>query len=75
MRSLALCAAMAAAIALPACTSTDVLEPSALLGSQEQPQSDFPLQASPSGPATSPGRQVTALVTDVRVQFAPVVGA
>src|SRR5690606_14927307 len=76
MRPLALCAAMAAAFALSACTSTqDVLEPSALLASEAEPQSDFPLAASPSGPAASPETQVTAVVTDVRVQFAPVVGA
>jgi len=67
---------MAAAFALSACTSTqDVLEPSALLASEAEPQSDFPLAASPSGPAASPETQVTAVVTDVRVQFAPVVGA
>lgn len=64
--------AIAALLAVSACTSTqDVLEPSALLS-----QSD----ADPSPPASFPapaGAEQSAAVaaTDARIQFAPVIGA
>ena len=66
---------MMLAVTLSACTSTqDVLEPSALLSDSEPQQTEFPL-ATPSGSSGQPQGQVTAIVTDARVQFAPVVGA
>lgn len=64
--------ALAAAVALPACTSTqDVLEPSALVGSGDKPVT------SPAFPSAAPAgaNSVAAISTDARVQFAPVVGA
>lgn len=75
---------LAAGLALPACTSSQVLEPSALVGGDaaagDQPSSPaFPLPApaTPGQPATGAATPQTlaAITTDARVQFAPVVGA
>lgn len=80
MRQKALSAILlGASVALSACTSTqDVLEPSALVGTDTPapPQSEFPI-AQPASPA-QPQQQapaVAAISTNARVQFAPVVGA
>ena len=67
---------LAAAIALPACTSSQVLEPSALVGGNGN---GAPAQ-SPAFPPVAPGPGaatggVAAVVSDARLQFAPVVGA
>ncbi|MCO5157391.1 MAG: hypothetical protein M9945_11695 [Aquamicrobium sp.] len=64
-----------AALGLAGCTSSQVLEPTALVGTPPAPASPtaFPL-ATPAAPGTTPG-QVAAIATDARVQFAPVVGA
>lgn len=60
---------LAATAALSACTSSqDVLEPSALL------ETGTPAPANPLA-QTPPTGQTAAVVTDARIQFAPVVGA
>lgn len=72
-RILTLACLLAAAAGLGACTSTqDVLEPSALVGGEapRTPPAAFPL-ATP----TPPGAGAAVVVTDARIQFAPVVGA
>lgn len=59
------------ATGLSACTSTeDVLEPSALAGSAQPPTS----AALSTAPVNMP-EAATAISTDTRVQFAPVIGA
>lgn len=66
---------LAVALAASGCTSAqDALEPSALLGNGTAPQPEFPMAA----PMDQPGQtqtQVTAVVTDARIQVAPVIGA
>ena len=67
---------LAAALALPACTSSqEVLEPSALVGGgvggAQTPTSAFP----PAAPLAGQTGAVAAVHTDARLQFAPVVGA
>jgi hypothetical protein len=63
------------AIALGGCTSSqDVLEPSALLDPEVSATSiapQFPLTPQ----AQQSGTQISALVTNARIQFAPVIGA
>ncbi len=70
---------LAAALILPACTSSqDVLEPSALVGgaaATQQPAPAFPLPAPAATASTQQPATVAAIQTDARVQFAPVVGA
>lgn len=63
------------------CTTSDVLEPSAMVG-QQQTTTPSPVTGvmppATSGtlpPATSPGGAVAAISTNARVQFAPVIGA
>lgn len=61
---------VAAAFGLAGCTSSQVLEPSALVGTAPASPPAFPLAT----PGAAAG-QVAAIATDARVQFAPVVGA
>lgn len=66
-----------AAFGLAACTSAQVMEPSALVGTAPAPAAPaaFPV-ATPAGPdATRGATTVAAIASDARVQFAPVVGA
>jgi len=72
-----------AAFGLAACTSAQVMEPSALVGTVPAPAAPpaFPV-ATPAGPdpdatrgATRGATTVAAIASDARVQFAPVVGA
>lgn len=71
--------ALAAGLGLSACTSSKVLEPSALVGSDAATngQASPPFALPPpgqAGTAAAPGA-LAAISTDARVQFAPVVGA
>ncbi len=66
-----------AAFGLAACTSSQVMEPTALVGTDPAPAASpaFPLATpAPGQPGASAG-DVAAITTDARVQFAPVVGA
>ena len=73
---------LAILFAVGGCTSTDVLQPSALVSTETsgatQPPQGFPLEpatpAVPAQPAAAPA-QVAAITTNARVRFAPVVGA
>lgn len=68
--------------AVAGCTSTEVLQPSALVSTEtsgaSQPPQSFPLAppatAVPAAPTQAP-TQVAAITTNARVRFAPVVGA
>ena len=64
-----------AASGLAGCTSSQVLEPAALVGTAPEPAPApaFPVTP-PAGPDATRGA-VAAIASDARVQFAPVVGA
>lgn len=85
-RTLAMAVALLAGILLAACTTSDVLEPSSLTGTQQSAASTTPspaISATDTTTATSstaaPGQtaagQVAAINSSTKIQFAPIVGS
>ncbi|MGI6851964.1 hypothetical protein [Mesorhizobium sp. 1B3] len=85
-RTVAMVVALLAGVLLAACTTSDVLEPSSLTGTQQPPASTTPSPAisAPDATAatssttasgqTAPG-QVAAINSSTKIQFAPIVGS
>jgi hypothetical protein len=76
-RAIATALMLFSAALVAACTTSDVLEPSAMVGSTPATTSATPAPTTPMPPAatTEPGAATAALVTHERIQVAPIVGA
>jgi len=74
-RALVTAASLSALLCAAACTTSDVLEPSAITNSTTSGDSTDAAAAAPFGQMPQPGDQSAAIAGQARIHFAPIVGS